>query len=26
MRTHDTQDLVHGIESYTRRQPAVALG
>jgi ElaB/YqjD/DUF883 family membrane-anchored ribosome-binding protein len=26
MRTHDTQDLVRGIESYTRSQPAVALG
>ena len=26
MRTHDTQDLVQGVESYTRRQPAVALG
>ena len=26
MRTHDTQDLIQGIESYTRRQPGVALG
>ena len=26
MRTHDTQDLVRGIETYTRSKPAVALG
>lgn len=26
MRTHDPQDMVRGIESYTRRQPGVALG
>jgi len=25
-RTHDSQDLIHGVESYTRRQPAIALG
>ena len=26
MRTHDTQDVLRGMESYTRRQPGVALG
>ena len=26
MRTHDSQDLVRGIESYARSKPAVALG
>jgi len=26
MRTHDTQDLVRGVESYARQKPAVALG
>ena len=26
MRTHDTKDVLRGVETYTRRQPAVALG